>query len=126
MKTQLANRLAELREKAGLSRQQLADILELSRSLIEYYEKGKRCPKIDTIIKIAQYFHVSTDYLLGLSITSTHDKSLRDVCNYLNLPDKTVKKLKENVSDTLIRTLDNSEFWEFIYWKQAKDGRKNI
>lgn len=116
--SKFANRLVELREKAGLSRQQLADSIGLSRASIEYYEKDKRHPDTEMVIKMAQYFHVTTDYLLGLSITSTHDKSLRDVCNYLSLPDTVVQKLKENVSDTLIKTLDSPEFWEFIAWRQ--------
>lgn len=109
-----ANRLVELREKAGLSRQRLADILGVSRASIEYYEKDKRHPDTEMVIKIAQYFHVTTDYLLGLSITSTHDKNLRDVCNYLSLPDTVVQKLKENSSDVLTEVLDSSEFWKMI------------
>lgn len=116
--SKFANRLVELRESSGVSRQQLADSIGLSRASIEYYEKDKRHPDTDTIIKIAQYFHVTTDYLLGLSITPTKNKKLSDVCDFLNLPDKTVMRLKENVSDTLIKTLDSPEFWEFIAWRQ--------
>lgn len=116
--SKFANRLVELREKAGLSRQQLADSIGLSRASIEYYEKDKRHPDTDTIIKIAQYFHVTTDYLLGLSITPTKNKKLSDVCDFLNLPDKTVMRLKDGSSEILAQVLDSPEFWEFIAWRQ--------
>lgn len=117
-----ANRLVELRESAGISRQQLADSIGISRASIEYYEKDKRHPDTDTIIKIAQYFHVTTDYLLGLSITPTKNQKLSDVCDFLNLPDKTVMKLKDGSNEILTQVLDSPEFWEMI--KQLIFARK--
>ena len=114
MSSTFANRLVELRESSGVSRQQLAVSIGLSRASIEYYEKDKRHPDTDTIIKIAQYFHVTTDYLLGLSITPTKNKKLSDVCDFLNLPDKTVMKLKDGSSEILAQVLDSLEFWNII------------
>lgn len=63
----LADRLKTLREKRGLSREQLAERLGLSYHAIAKYETGKRSPDQDTILKIADYFNVSVDYLLGRS-----------------------------------------------------------
>ena len=114
MSSTFANRLVELRESSGVSRQQLADSIGLSRASIEYYEKDKRHPDTDTIIKIAQYFHVTTDFLLGLSITPTKNKKLSDVCDFLNLPDKTVMRLKDGSSEILAQVLDSPEFWKII------------
>ena len=58
-------RLLELRKKKRLSRQKVADDLNISRSTLEYYEKCKRVPDIETLNNIAHYYVVSTDYLLG-------------------------------------------------------------
>lgn len=60
-----SSRLLELRKKKRISRQKAADDLNISRSTLEYYEKCKRVPDIETLNKIAHYYVVSTDYLLG-------------------------------------------------------------
>jgi transcriptional regulator with XRE-family HTH domain len=57
-------RLLQLRESRGLDQIQLGEILNLSRSTISAYEKDTRSPSPETIILIAEYFNVTTDYLL--------------------------------------------------------------
>lgn len=54
-----------LREKSGLTQAQLGEQLGFSNQRYNYYETGKREPDNATLIKIAEYFNVSTDYLLG-------------------------------------------------------------
>lgn len=60
-----AERILGLRENKGLARQKVADALDCTVSAIGYYENGKRSPDFDTLVKIADYFGASTDYLLG-------------------------------------------------------------
>ena len=62
-----AIRLYELREDKMVSRQKVADDLGITRASLDYYEKGQRTPDVNTIVKIADYFEVSVDYLLGLT-----------------------------------------------------------
>lgn len=59
-----ADRLVELREKAGKKRQEVADDIGISRASLEYYEKGKRKPDIDVLLLLADYYSVTCDYLL--------------------------------------------------------------
>ena len=62
----LANRLRKLREERGLTQKELAQALGLSsKSTITNYEQNDRDPDYGTLIKIANYFEVSIDYLLG-------------------------------------------------------------
>jgi transcriptional regulator with XRE-family HTH domain len=62
----LANRLRKLREEKGLTQKELAQALGLnSKSTITNYEQNDRDPDYETLIKIAKYFEVSIDYLLG-------------------------------------------------------------
>ena len=60
-------RLYDLREERNMKQKELADMLNIKPSAISKYEKGVSQPGIPTIIKIADIFHVSVDYLLGLS-----------------------------------------------------------
>ncbi|BBH22328.1 transcriptional regulator [Paenibacillus baekrokdamisoli] len=61
------NRLTELRNKKGLSQYGLADCLSFSRTQIANYEQGKREPDFATLIKLADFFDVSLDFLIGRS-----------------------------------------------------------
>ncbi|EOU3548652.1 helix-turn-helix domain-containing protein [Listeria monocytogenes] len=58
-------RLAELRKKKSFSQYKLAEELGFSRGQIANYEQGTREPDYQTLLKIADFFNVSTDYLLG-------------------------------------------------------------
>lgn len=60
------NRLKELREEKGLSQSQLAKETNLTQAAISLWEDGLRVPTAPSIIVLAQYFKVSTDYLLGV------------------------------------------------------------
>ena len=59
------NRLKELRKKNNVTLQKLADYLHIANSAISQYENEKREPSFDIVSKIADYFNVSIDYLLG-------------------------------------------------------------
>ena len=58
-------RLNELRKKKGISQLRLATDLNTTQNTISRYETGEREPGIDELIKIADYFNVSVDYLIG-------------------------------------------------------------
>ena len=60
-------RLKELRIEKGLSQEQLSKATGLSRSVIGYWESGKKHPTSPAIIALAKYFGVTTDYLLGVT-----------------------------------------------------------
>ncbi len=60
-------RLYGLREETNMKQKDLAALLNIKPSAISKYEKGNAQPAISTLIKIAEIFHVSMDYLLGLS-----------------------------------------------------------
>ena len=57
-------RLKEIRKSKGISQLKLAMDLNMSQNTISRYETGEREPGINELIKIANYFNVSIDYLL--------------------------------------------------------------
>ena len=61
----LGNRIKALREELGLKQEELANKMSVSPSSIGMYETNKREPNNELILKLAQFFNVSTDYLLG-------------------------------------------------------------
>lgn len=64
----LGTRIKDLRIKKGVSQKQLASALNLNTStIVSAYEISDRTPSLKIIIKLAAYFNVTTDYLLGLS-----------------------------------------------------------
>lgn len=63
--TVIQHRLVKLREQFGLSQEELADRLHLSRGQLSMYEIGKRRPAYEILIAMADFFGVTTDYLLG-------------------------------------------------------------
>ena len=63
----LPERLKEARKAKGATQEAVADFLGFTRPTYTAYESGRRKPDQDTLIKIAQYLNVSTDYLLGLT-----------------------------------------------------------
>ena len=60
-------RLRALRQERNISMKQLGDIFDVAESTISLYENEKRKVDTDMLIKFANYFNVSTDYLLGIT-----------------------------------------------------------
>ena len=60
-------RLKDLREDADLKQKDIAEYLHVKQNTYSQYENGQRQLPIDILIKLAQFYHVTTDYILGLS-----------------------------------------------------------
>ena len=74
-----ADRLIELRKKKGLYQKDIASHVDIDRTSYCKYESAGIQPSPDTIVKLAQFYDVSTDYLLGKSDVPTYVP--------LNIPD---------------------------------------
>ena len=59
-------RMRDLREDHDKTQQEIAELLNMHRSVYRRYESGEREKPSLVIVKLAQYYRVSTDYLLGL------------------------------------------------------------
>lgn len=71
----LGNKVKQLRVDKGFSQADLAKLINVTKSMISSYENSMRLPSYEVLIKIAACFHVSTDYLLGVSNKKTLDVS---------------------------------------------------
>ena len=58
-------RLRDLRDDHDKTQQEIADVLNMHRSVYRRYESGERETPAWVVVKLAEYYHVRTDYLLG-------------------------------------------------------------
>lgn len=105
------NRIRNLRIENNLLQKDLAEMLGLAQTTIANYEQGKRFPDEETLLKIADFFNVSMDYLFGRSEIKNcnEDFSHRDSMQLSNL-----------FIDPAILALKNS------YFKALIDGKLQI
>lgn len=109
-----AARLRSLIDSKGISKQQLADAIGVSRQAISQYCDGSTIPNAEKLFKIAEYFDVSLDYLTGRTKNTTIDEELKFVCNYTGLNEKTVTMLKESAYNANVFSNIDSNI-DFIY-----------
>lgn len=78
------NRLELLREEKGLSQKDLGELLGIKSQSIGQYEHGKRDLSTEKLIKFANFYGVTTDYILGISSTRLSESA--DLNNLLHIP----------------------------------------
>lgn len=100
--------LSSLRNEAKITQKDLANILGVSRGTIGMYEIGQRDPDTETLKKLAKFFNVSIDYLIGL----TTIKDVSPIIKQKNT-EKPVSELNEkderDIKKDLIKTLEQLE-----------------
>lgn len=112
----LGELIAELRQDRGLTLKELGDILCVSSGTISNYENGVHLPDVDKVIALANYFHVTTDYLLGRTSSNlpvellqqaiTNEKTLGDVmASFAKLPANRQAALSLIISDMEVRQM---------------------
>ena len=69
----LGKRIKQAREQAGITQEELAGSIGISRAAIARYELGEIEPKIRNLVLLAEHLNVSTDYLLGVNSTEQSD-----------------------------------------------------
>lgn len=80
-------RLREIRKKNGMSLKKLGEIIGVAESTMSLYETEKRQPDYDTLKKLADYFNVTTDYLLGRENTNLPEGAIPvDLSAFIKVP----------------------------------------
>lgn len=92
-KETFAQRLIDLREQKNITQQELADELGITRQSLSLYEKAERTINIELLAKIADFFNVSTDYLMGRTNTATLDESIQTACKVTGLSEKAINNI---------------------------------
>lgn len=93
----VADRIQNLRKTKGISQEQLADAIGVSRQAVSKWEGEQTTPDIDKIILMSEYFDVTTDYLLkGIESTGEIEhKTVGDVIDQKILTEKNEEHVKK-------------------------------
>ena len=86
-------RLRSLIKESGTTMTAVAKEINVTRQAVSQYQDGSTQPNAETIVRIANYFNVSTDYLLGLSDVSSKDLGVRAMCQKTGLCEDSVQML---------------------------------
>lgn len=98
----MISRLKELRKEKGLTQIELAKLLNVSDRSVGFYETGERDPDTETLTKLANYFDVSIDYLLGRSDIRKPAEVKIETKAYYNLdtsglPEEAIKQVEDYI-----------------------------
>ena len=74
MNIELANRLYEYRKQSGLSQEELAEKLGISRQSVSKWERAESCPDTDNLIELAKIYNVSLDELVNNNVNEKQVK----------------------------------------------------
>jgi len=76
MNIETANRLLEYRKKAGLSQEELAEKIGVSRQAVSKWERSEASPDTDNLVELSKIYGVSLDEMLGLQTAKTEESPL--------------------------------------------------
>lgn len=97
-------RLKQLRQKKGLTQQEIADLVHVNRVTYTNWEKGKREPKFETLLKLALELNTTTSYLLGESNISL-GRGNDEFEKLANLPNFHLSEMGLNQIKDLVRAI---------------------
>ena len=81
LRNEIGTKLCNIRKSNGLTQQEVADIIEISRTSLSNYEKGERVIDIEVLYKLCNLYNVSIDYLVGLKNTPDTQHEYRTIDN---------------------------------------------
>lgn len=93
-------RVKELRKRDNLTQQKVADLLQIQKQTYQNYELAKRQPDIDMLIKLADFYHSSIDYIVGretemINVGVLDAERLHLVLDIINAGQTEVKKMRD-------------------------------
>lgn len=103
----IGERLAEIRKDRGDTQKSLADKLNVVMHTVSSWEQGKSEPSHDMLVRICRLYHVSADYLLGISNTDPAYE----------------KRKSASLSEDDLSLL--KEVTEFLLWREKQKEKKH-
>lgn len=115
------HRLRELMKQTGKTQKEVGQAIEKTRQAVGYYADGSSSPDWETLVALAQYFNVSTDWLLGISDAKSTDNDILSACQITGLSEEAIQNLTEikrqypDYIDSLNFLLQSTNFENALY-----------
>ena len=100
--TYFGTNLKKIRQIKGLSQQAFAELIDLNRGVISSYEEGRAEPKIETLLRIANYFGIPTDDIISKPLT------VNQLANF-ELIEDSISSIEQHISPELLQINSNGE-----------------
>lgn len=117
LRKEIGVRLMQLR--GNTSQQEIANKIGESRETIRNWENGTRQIKAESIIKLANYYNVTSDYILGLSDVKSKDPDIFKTGDYLDISEKAVQTLRTNLA---LRALIEAAADDYSMHREIEDA----
>ncbi len=106
----LASKIYILRSNLNMNQKEFAEKIGVTQSTLSSYENGNAAPSLDVLIAIATNFHVSTDWLLGISKSEINITSVSDIANFFyQLSELNEVRYELEINDHLPNDLETEE-----------------
>lgn len=115
-------RLREIMDKRHVTPKMLAEYLGVSSPMVNQYRLGQSFPKMERLMEMAEYFHVTVNYLLGFSGADTDDEDVVAVCDYTGLSPDAVRILHNGTitdGSEIQSTLTSQEHFFALFGRNA-------
>lgn len=104
-----AERLSDLMKNKGITQDMLSKYCYVTRQSVGKWVTGQSTPDIDNLAKIADYFDVSTDYLVGRNDYKTTNKATKELCATLGLSEDAINILSNDPNSKV------EEYWKYRF-----------
>lgn len=105
----ISNKINSLRKKHNWSQSDLAKKINASREIIGKYERGENMPSLEMILKLADAFNVTVDFLLGKGEYASYNKETVERLNSIEKMDDKTKSVLFDVIDTYIQNFKTKQ-----------------
>lgn len=121
-KAPFPSRLSEIMKERKVSQEKLAQALGVKRQTVSLYKTGQSSPNVEQLYKIAQFFDVSSDWLVGLTNVKSRDIDLNAVCIKTGLSESAAETLIEDreKNDLALLFINNLLCEGILFQSQAR------
>lgn len=107
-------RLRNIMKSRGITQKALANAIKMRPQTVSLYTTGQSAPDVNTLRKMAEFFNVSADYLLGLVEDDDPDKDIKVIAKYTGLSSRSIRWLhhrpQEEITQVLNALIEHTDF----------------